>query len=89
MTTLRGSLVQERVDGGSSGEVEGGRGDFEGYSLERSLPEVACRLVGDTEIWCQILMNNPAERIMCVILRRPGIVGAFPDDRSTLMLVAV
>ena len=41
-----------------------------------------------TEHWRQIRTNNPLERIMREIRRRTRVVGAFPDRRSALMLVA-
>jgi putative transposase len=40
------------------------------------------------EHWRQIRTNNPLERIMREIRRRTRVVGAFPDGRSALMLVA-
>ena len=41
-----------------------------------------------TEHWRRIRTNNPMERIMREIRRRTRVVGAFPDGRSALMLVA-
>jgi transposase-like protein len=41
-----------------------------------------------SEHWRQIRTNNPLERIMREIRRRTRVVGAFPDGRSALMLVA-
>jgi transposase-like protein len=40
------------------------------------------------EHWRQLRTNNPLERIMREIRRRTRVVGAFPDGRSALMLVA-
>jgi transposase-like protein len=40
------------------------------------------------EHWRQVRTNNPLERIMREIRRRTRVVGAFPDGRSALMLVA-
>lgn len=40
------------------------------------------------EHWTRIRTNNPLERIMREIRRRTRVVGAFPDGRSALMLVA-
>lgn len=40
------------------------------------------------EHWRSIRTNNPQERIMREIRRRTRVVGAFPDGRSALMLVA-
>ena len=41
-----------------------------------------------SEHWRRIRTNNPLERIMREIRRRTRVVGAFPDGRSALMLVA-
>jgi putative transposase len=38
--------------------------------------------------WRQVKTNNPLERIIREIRRRTRVVGAFPDGRSALMLVA-
>jgi len=38
--------------------------------------------------WRQVRTNNPLERIIREIRRRTRVVGAFPDGRSALMLVA-
>ncbi len=38
--------------------------------------------------WRHIRTNNPLERIMREIRRRTRVVGAFPDGKSALMLVA-
>jgi len=40
------------------------------------------------EHWRSLRTNNPLERIMKEIRRRTRVVGAFPDGRSALMLVA-
>ena len=40
------------------------------------------------EHWLRIRTNNPLERLMREIRRRTRVVGAFPDGRSALMLVA-
>jgi transposase-like protein len=36
----------------------------------------------------RIRTNNPLERVMKEIRRRTKVVGAFPDSKSALMLVA-
>lgn len=41
-----------------------------------------------SEHWSRIRTNNPMERIIREIRRRTRVVGAFPDGRSALMLVA-
>jgi transposase-like protein len=40
------------------------------------------------EHWRNIRTNNPLERILKEVRRRTRVVGAFPDGRSALMLVA-
>ncbi len=40
------------------------------------------------EHWRSIRTNNPLERLNREIRRRTRVVGAFPDGRSALMLVA-
>jgi len=40
------------------------------------------------EHWTRLRTNNALERIMREIRRRTRVVGAFPDGRSALMLVA-
>ena len=40
------------------------------------------------EHWTRIRSNNMLERIMKEIRRRTRVVGAFPDGKSALMLVA-
>ena len=41
-----------------------------------------------SEHWRSLRTNNPLERIMREIRRRTRVVGAFPDGKSALMLVA-
>ncbi len=38
--------------------------------------------------WRCLRTNNPLERLMRQIRRRTPVVGAFPDGKSALMLVA-
>ena len=45
-------------------------------------------MVFPREHWIRIRTNNPLERLMREIRRRTRVVGAFPDGRSALMLVA-
>ncbi|UCF67767.1 MAG: IS256 family transposase [Acidobacteriota bacterium] len=40
------------------------------------------------EHWRHVKTNNPLERILREVRRRTRVVGAFPDGRSALMLVA-
>jgi putative transposase len=40
------------------------------------------------EHWRCLGTNNPLERLMREIRRRTRVVGAFPDGKSALMLVA-
>ena len=41
-----------------------------------------------SEHWRSLRTNNPLERSMREIRRRTRVVGAFPDGKSVLMLVA-
>src|SRR5580698_7861786 len=41
-----------------------------------------------SEDWRSIKTNNPLERLMREVRRRTRVVGAFPDGKSALMLVA-
>jgi putative transposase len=41
-----------------------------------------------SEHWRSLRTNNPLERLMREIRRRTRVVGAFPDGKSALMLVA-
>jgi len=41
-----------------------------------------------SEHWRSLRTNNPMERLMREIRRRTRVVGAFPDGKSALMLVA-
>ncbi len=41
-----------------------------------------------SEHWRCLRTNNPLERLMREIRRRTRVVGAFPDGKSALMLVA-
>lgn len=41
-----------------------------------------------SEHWLKIKTNNPMERLLREVRRRTKVVGAFPDGKSALMLVA-
>lgn len=56
--------------------------------VREGVEETLCYMAFPTEHWRQIRTNNPLERIMREIRRRTRVVGAFPDGRSALMLVA-
>jgi len=56
--------------------------------VREGVAETLCYMTFPTEHWRQIRTNNPLERIMREIRRRTRVVGAFPDGRSALMLVA-
>jgi transposase-like protein len=56
--------------------------------VRKGVEETLCYMAFPTEHWRQIRTNNPLERIMREIRRRTRVVGAFPDGRSALMLVA-
>lgn len=56
--------------------------------VRESVPETLAYYAFPREHWRQIRTNNPLERLMREIRRRTKVVGAFPDGRSALMLVA-
>jgi transposase-like protein len=56
--------------------------------VREGIVETLSYMAFPTEHWRQIRTNNPLERIMREIRRRTRVVGAFPDGRSALMLVA-
>ena len=62
----------------------GGAADMVSAGIEETLSYYAF----PSEHWRSIRTNNPQERIMREIRRRTRVVGAFPDGRSALMLVA-
>jgi len=56
--------------------------------VEEGVAETLSYMAFPREHWTRIRTNNPLERIMREIRRRTRVVGAFPDGRSALMLVA-
>jgi putative transposase len=56
--------------------------------VEEGVKETLSYMAYPREHWTRIRTNNPLERIMREIRRRTRVVGAFPDGRSALMLVA-
>jgi putative transposase len=56
--------------------------------VEESVSETLSYMHFPSEHWRRIRTNNPLERIMREIRRRTRVVGAFPDGKSALMLVA-
>jgi len=56
--------------------------------VEAGIEETLSYYAFPSEHWRSIRTNNPQERIMREIRRRTRAVGAFPDGRSALMLVA-
>jgi putative transposase len=56
--------------------------------VREGVEETLSYMAFPTEHWRQIRTNNPLEGIMREIRRRTRVVGAFPDGRSALMLVA-
>lgn len=58
------------------------------HIVREGVHETLSYMAFPTEHWRQIRTNNPLERIMREIRRRTRVVGAFPDGRSALMLVA-
>lgn len=56
--------------------------------VETGIDETLTYMDFPSEHWLKIRTNNPLERIMKEIRRRTRVVGAFPDGKSALMLVA-
>ena len=56
--------------------------------LEETLDETLTYYAFPNEHWRRVRTNNPLERIMREIRRRPRVVGAFPDGQSALNLAA-
>jgi putative transposase len=56
--------------------------------LEESLEETLSYMSFPREHWRRIRTNNPLERVLREVRRRTRVVGAFPDGKSALMLVA-
>lgn len=56
--------------------------------VEEGIEETLAYMRFPREHWTRIRSNNMLERIMKEIRRRTRVVGAFPDGRSALMLVA-
>jgi putative transposase len=56
--------------------------------LETGIAETLAYFAYPSQHWRRIRTNNPLERINKEIRRRTRVVGAFPDGRSALMLVA-
>jgi transposase-like protein len=56
--------------------------------VEEGVAETLSYMAFPREHWTRIRTNNPLERLMREIRRRTRVVGAFPDGRSALMLVA-
>lgn len=56
--------------------------------VEQKVAETLTYYAYPSTHWRQIRTNNPLERIIREIRRRTRVVGAFPDGRSALMLVA-
>ena len=56
--------------------------------VHEGVHETLTYLAFPREHWIRIRTNNPLERLNREIRRRTRVVGAFPDGRSALMLVA-
>ena len=56
--------------------------------VEEGVAETLSYMAFPREHWIRIRTNNPLERLMREIRRRTRVVGALPDGRSALMLVA-
>ena len=57
--------------------------------IENGIEETLSYYSIPAEHWRCLRANNPLERLMREIRRRTRVVGAFPDGKSALMLVAV
>ncbi len=57
--------------------------------IEAGVEETLSYYAFPSEHWRSLRTNNPLERLNREIRRRTRVVGAFPDGRSALMLVAV
>jgi putative transposase len=56
--------------------------------VENGIDETLSYYALPPEHWRCLRINNPLERLMREIRRRTRVVGAFPDGKSALMLVA-
>jgi transposase-like protein len=56
--------------------------------VEQSAAETLSYYAFPSQHWRSLRTNNPLERLMREIRRRTRVVGAFPDGKSALMLVA-
>jgi len=56
--------------------------------VEKGFEETFSYYLFPSEHWRHIKTNNPLERVLVEVRRRTRVVGAFPDGRSALMLVA-
>ena len=69
-------------------KLEAMRLDKAAVLVRESVAETLSYMYFPSEHWRQIRTDNPLERIMREIRRRTRVVGAFPDGKSALMLVA-
>jgi transposase-like protein len=56
--------------------------------LEQGVPETMSFYRFPRTHWKRIRTNNPIERLIREIRRRTNVVGAFPDSKSALLLIA-
>jgi len=56
--------------------------------VEAGIEETLCYMAFPREHWRCLRTNNPLERLIKEVRRRTRVVGAFPDGKSALMLVA-
>jgi putative transposase len=56
--------------------------------VEKGAAETLSYYAFPSQHWRSLRTNNPLERLMREIRRRTRVVGAFPDGKSALMLVA-
>ena len=58
------------------------------HLVEKGAAETLSYYAFPSQHWRSLRTNNPLERLMREIRRRTPVVGAFPDGKSALMLVA-
>lgn len=56
--------------------------------VSAGVAETLCYMAFPREHWRCLRTNNPLERLIREVRRRTRVVGAFPDGKSALMLVA-
>src|SRR5690606_8116713 len=78
--TEKAAAVVAKLEGMKLGKAAG--------IVRAGVDETLCYMSFPREHWRCLRTNNPLERINREVRRRTRVVGAFPDGRSALMLVA-